>query len=70
MKTKATPSDEPQHINKNLWYYETKRCVEIIQDVTPFPFKTTHLVRVTIPWTRLLASAKRCRPEEFEKGDK
>jgi hypothetical protein len=53
------PSLEPQQLGEtgNIWYYETRKCLELYvatQDDT---------LKIFLPWSKLLASAKRCRPE-------
>lgn len=47
-------SDKPQHVNKNCWYYEGEKSIDII--FNPSPGVNFEIV---IPWHKLVKSANR-----------
>lgn len=53
-KAKAAPSREPQRIDRHSWYYETRKCIQIVS------WETGRCSAVDIPWRMLLESAIRC----------
>lgn len=64
--TKANPSREPTHLDSDTWYYEYRGRLELVV----WTGETTNkkVSHIKIPWRKLMASAKRCRPEEFGKA--
>jgi hypothetical protein len=47
------PSVEPQKMRDGSWYYETRRGIEVLQELTIDGRRYT--TTATIPWTRLSA---------------
>jgi hypothetical protein len=57
-----TSRRDPVRIPGGVPYYERRAYVEVqIKNIFGIP------VIGRIPWAELIASAKRCRPEEFQK---
>lgn len=52
---------DPVKVNENVSYYERRNYVEVQVRNLSSP-----VVIARIPWSQLIESARRCRPEEFE----
>ena len=50
------PSRNPQKISPTVWYYETRRGIEVYCD------DVRRISTARIPWGRILKSLARCRP--------
>lgn len=54
------PSGEPQFIDDNIWYYESKTGIEIVAENRDENDMLLHVSHVKIPWSMLKTSMKRC----------
>lgn len=52
---------DPQHINENNWYYETKKGIEIIHQMRNIHGNMICNEIFTIPWKKIENSLKRWR---------
>lgn len=57
---KAKPSLNPQHINRNNWYYENKKSIDLIHEVKNEDGKVIKTDQIRIPLFRLAETLKRC----------
>jgi hypothetical protein len=63
----AKPSLDPQKLSvQHAWYYEEERAIVVVVEARD---KAGNYLGVTtqvrIPWSQLLHSARRCKPEAF-----
>ena len=54
------PSRSPQHVHKDIWYYEDRRGIHVVVSGEYFNGKT---ISFRIPWGRLRKSLARCKPK-------
>ena len=57
---KRKPSNEPQGINDDAWYYENRSSIEVILRVYDNNGRYLETGRVRIPWKKIRASMRRC----------
>lgn len=60
-RKRFSPSRAPQNATSHCWYYEYRGGIDVVAQAID---GTTSIHR--IPWRLLLASAKRCRPEQIK----
>lgn len=49
----------PQSVNKTNWYYENKNSIDLVHQVFSQDGRYLKTDIITIPWRKLLVSAKR-----------
>lgn len=69
-RIRGTPARKPQRIDADSWYYEFRGKIILICWSGTVKENNRRCTSQSIPWKKLVESAKRCRPEEFKKGSK
>ncbi len=62
-RVRVRPANDAQNISVQSWYYENRGKLELY--IAGEDDRGPSIASVKIPWAMLIASAKRCRPEEF-----
>lgn len=63
MKTQPKPSGKPQAISTSAWYYESRGSIHVYSAANP----TTAADRnFRIPFSQIIKTLKRCKPELFK----
>jgi hypothetical protein len=60
------PSKNPVLINDDTWFYEYRGRIDLVHWCIDDKGKRRHPSIIKIPWTTLMASAQRCRPEQVK----
>ena len=64
---KPRPSRKPIRLSEDSWYYENRGSIHLISWQRNLPLnQQTHCVELKIPWSKLMESAARCRPEQVK----
>lgn len=63
-QVRPRPSNKPQNVNADCWWYENRGSIELIAWVNNTDGTRRTCVNIRIPWKKLMESARRCRPEE------
>lgn len=58
-KVRVKPSDNPQNVTDQAWYYEGKGSIDVYISNTP---SGSACVSAKIPWSMILRSLARCKP--------
>lgn len=54
------PSNEPQHVDGDTWFYEAKSHVLVVRQVRDKAGAQIQTDQIKLPWRKLMASARRC----------